>query len=80
MKIDSFPRWQASAFGLAAAGALSLGVGGMVLAGWALDVGALKSILPGWVSVKPNPALAFVLTGIAFLLSSLPPSAFSLQP
>jgi hypothetical protein len=51
------------------AGALAIFVGGMVLVGWALDVAALKSILPGWVSVKPNTALAFVLTGIALLVS-----------
>jgi PAS domain S-box-containing protein len=51
------------------AGALAIFVGGMVLVGWARDVAALKSILPGWVSVKPNTALAFVLTGIALWFS-----------
>ncbi|MEI8340986.1 MAG: CHASE3 domain-containing protein, partial [Verrucomicrobiota bacterium] len=52
------------------AGALVVGAGGMVLVGWALDISALKSILPGWVSVKPNTALAFVLTGIAVLFAA----------
>jgi len=49
------------------AGALSIGVGLAVLAGWALDQPALKSVLPGWVSVKPNTALGFVLVGLAIL-------------
>ena len=47
--------------------ALSISVGGLVLVGWALDIAALKSILPGWVSMKPNTAVAFVLIGIALL-------------
>ncbi len=44
----------------AGAGVLAICLGGLVLAGWALDIAALKSILPGRVSVKPNTALAFV--------------------
>ncbi len=66
------------------AGALAVLVGTVVLTGWALDLAALKSILPGWVSMKPNTALAFILIGIAVLLSrprsTLPPqpsTAFS---
>ncbi len=49
------------------AGALALLTGAIVLVGWALDITALKSILPGWVSVKPNTALCFILTGISLL-------------
>jgi PAS domain S-box-containing protein len=56
------------------AGGLAVIVGGMVLVGWAFDIAALKSVLPGWVSMKPNAALAFILTGIALLFSLLPPS------
>ena len=60
-------------FAVQSAGALAVLVGGLVLAGWTLDLAALKSLLPGWVSVKPNAALAFILTGIALLLSTVNP-------
>ena len=51
------------------AGMLATLVGGVVLLGWALDIAALKSVLPGWVSMKPNTAVAFVLSGIGVLLT-----------
>jgi hypothetical protein len=51
------------------AGALAVLVGGVVLLGWVLDMAALKSVLPGWVSMKPNTAVAFILAGIALLAS-----------
>jgi PAS domain S-box-containing protein len=60
-------------FAVQSAGALAVLAGGLVLAGWTLDLAALKSLLPGWVSVKPNAALAFILTGIALLLSTINP-------
>ncbi len=50
-------------------GAIALVVGVLVLLGWLLNVGTLKSVLPGWVSVKPNTALSFLLIGLALLLS-----------
>lgn len=52
-------------------------VGCVALVGWALDIAVLKSILPGWVSMKPNAALAFVLIGIAMLLPSLLPATLN---
>jgi hypothetical protein len=49
------------------------GIGALVLAalvltGWVWDIGALKSVVPGTVSMKPNTALAFVLAGAALVL------------
>ena len=43
-------------------------VGLVVLAGWALKIEALKSVLPGLASMKPNTALGLVLAGIALAL------------
>lgn len=52
------------------AGALAVLVGAVVLTGWALDIAALKSVLPGWVSMKPSTAVAFILAGLGLLLAS----------
>lgn len=40
----------------------------VVLVGWTLDVTALKSVAPTLVAMKPNTAIAFVLSGVALWL------------
>ena len=50
-------------------------VGAGALAGWVLDIGVLKSILPGWVEMKANTAVAFVLMGVALLTLAPPRSS-----
>jgi PAS domain S-box-containing protein len=52
--------WAARLCALAVA---ALGVA--VLLGWALDIAALKSLRPGWESMKANSALGLVLAGVS---------------
>jgi diguanylate cyclase (GGDEF)-like protein len=39
-----------------------------VLAGWYFDVGVLQSVLPGYVSMRPNSAVAFLFAGLSLWL------------
>lgn len=52
------------------AAALAAITGSMALAGWAFDIAVLKSILPGWVSMKANTAVCFILIGISLWLTA----------
>jgi len=45
-----------------------IGIGCLVLAGWALDIPAIKSILPGLATMKSMTASLFVLCGISLWL------------
>jgi PAS domain S-box-containing protein len=46
-----------------------VGLGAIVLAGWALDIAALTSVHASLVSMKANTALGFVMLGSAVLLA-----------
>jgi PAS domain S-box-containing protein len=61
------------------AAVLSVVVGAMVLVGWTFDIATLKSVLPGWVTMKANTAVGFILTGIALWLTARPPATFNPQ-
>ena len=51
------------------AGLISMALGCVVLVGWALDVQALKTVLPGLASMKSNTAVGFVLLGVGLAFS-----------
>jgi PAS domain S-box-containing protein len=53
------------------AGAVALLVGMFALAGWVMEVEWLKSLLPGYVSMKVNTGVALALSGAALLVRSL---------
>jgi PAS domain S-box-containing protein len=57
----------ATAVTTCASGALIL-LGILVLIGWAFDIGRLKSITPQLVTMKPNTAVCFLLSGVSLWL------------
>ena len=63
----------------AVAALLAVSVGGLVLLGWAFDIAVFKSVLPGWVAMKANTALCFVLMGAALGLTTRRPAVESLK-
>ncbi len=62
-----------------AASAAAMAVGLLVLIGWMLDVAALTSISPAWVTMKPNTALAFVLAGVALWIVHATPARSTVE-
>ena len=61
------------------AGVLSLVIGELVLFGWAIDQATLQSLASGLLSMSPNAALAFVLTGASLLSFAARPETRSTQ-
>ena len=56
-------------------GVIAAMLGILVLAGWFLDVPALKSVLPGFATMKANTALGIATLGISLLLTQYGVSA-----
>ena len=63
MAVDSLPRARKQ-FAVAT-GFLAVVVGFLVLVGWVTDTAALKSVVSGLATMKPNAALSFVLVAVA---------------
>ena len=49
----------------AAASALGIGVSCLVLTGWAMNLSALRSVVPGQPQMVPNTAIAFILASVS---------------
>jgi len=47
-----------------AAAAVAVAIGALGILGWLLDASALRSIAPGWVSIRPFTAVAMILLGL----------------
>jgi PAS domain S-box-containing protein len=53
-----------------------VGLGGIAaLIGWAADLPALRSVLPGYSAMKPNTAIAFILSALILALTGRPAGA-----
>lgn len=53
------------------AGLFCITLGCLVLLGWAMGIEALKSVLPGHATMRPNTAIAFLLSGVSVLAFSV---------
>ena len=51
---------------------IALAIGIAVLIGWELDIRALKSIMPNYITMKANTALGFIALSLALLSMRLP--------
>ncbi len=60
------------------AGVSVVALAGLVLLGWALDVGLLKSVLPDTATMKPNAAVGILLAGLALVAAATEGRAGSL--
>jgi signal transduction histidine kinase len=56
----------------AVAGAAAIGIGMLVMAGWALDMPVLRSILPNVIAMQPITALALIVAGAALIAADRP--------
>ena len=45
-----------------------MAVGALTLVGWTFDIAVLRSVLPGFAPMYPNPAICFILLGVALWL------------
>jgi len=67
--VGSTLRGGAASRAISAAAAIAVGfTGALALAGWALGIEALKSVVPGFATMKPNTGLAFLLSGASLWL------------
>ncbi|MEK7794442.1 MAG: hypothetical protein AAB353_07925, partial [Candidatus Hydrogenedentota bacterium] len=73
MKTNSYYSWAKTSNSVvrlipSLCGAFSILVALLVLAGWMFNVPVLQSVVPGFVTMKPNVALCFGFAGAALLL------------
>lgn len=60
-----------------AAGVTTAVIGVLVLLGWTLDIPILKSLLPGYETMKPVTAICFVLCGLSLALHATGPNGLA---